>query len=301
MEFIKETQLKGILKIAPLSNKGESSLNLSSLTDDKLLRPLTDIVDICGTNPTTISYSINTNSSDESGRTSDLTMHKDILGRVRSWEINFPPLTKQGYQKLQELLFDMTEYAQSEIIIQKNNSNEPVNANNSCNSYIVYGKLVNESTGWCGTINAKFNNSDGTYTYSLQDYYNKIDNTLTPNENDLKALNVSVSSNNITISCNSGYKYTYIELNGFTQDQSEEPSYTIWYLIEFMSPEMNRPIRDIVYVGDSSFTGIEPFYKPNITYDTNGMIKTIDEIYVKNVKVNLVSKDAKPIERYNYE
>ena len=30
-------------------------------------------------------------------------------------------------------------------------------------------------------------------------------------------------------------------------------------------------------------------------------IRAINEIYVKNVKVNLVSKDAKPIERYNYE
>ena len=153
MDFIKEPQLKGILKIAPISNVGAVSLTPENISENNLLRPLRDIVDICGTNPSSISFSINTNSSEESGRTSDLNMHKDVLGRVRSMEIDMPPLTKEGYQNLQELLLDLTENIDYSNVVQRESnlssgSREYVKVSNSQDykGFIIYAKMRNEHT-----------------------------------------------------------------------------------------------------------------------------------------------------------
>lgn len=322
MDYIKEPQLRGILKIAPISNKGAVSLTPENISDMDLIRPLKDIVDICGTNPQTITFSVNTNSSEESGRTSDLNMHKDILGRVRSMEVNFPPLTKENYQNLQELLLDLTENIDYSNLVQKETNLASglrdyvkVANNSSYKGFYVYAKMRNYKTGWVGTISETIeSNTAGEYELSIKDYYNTLGNTL-QNTDELKALKVKISSEYIEIAVGPNYNfstegeenennygYTFLQVDA-TVDvtptiDNENYAYVVWYLIEYMSPEMNDPIREIVYVGDSSFTNIEPFYKPNIVYDKDGCIKTLDEIYVKNVKVSLVAKTAKSKKRY---
>ena len=336
MDFIKEPQLKGILKIAPISNMGAVSLTPENISDNNLLRPLKDIVDICGTNPTSISFSVNTNSSEESGRTSDLNMHKDILGRVRSMEIEMPPLTREGYQNLQELFLDLTENIDYSNIVQMDSnltsgSRQYIKVTNSKDykGFTIYAKMRNESTGWVGTINYKLDsNTNGEYELSIIDYYNTKGSPLT-NTDVLKALKVKISDEYIEIAVGpnyyfqtadsfeteaeknaylanmeKNYGYTFLQVSATIDVEetltSDNYSYVIWYLIEYMSPEMNTPIKEIVYVGDSSFTNVKPFYKPNIVYDENGCIKTLDEIYVRDVKLNLIAKTAKSKRKYSW-
>ena len=335
MNFITEPQLRGILKIAPISNMGAVSLTPENISSNNLLRPLKDIVDICGTNPESISFSVNTNSSEESGRTSDLNMHKDILGRVRSIEINMPPLTKENYQNLQELFMDLTENVDYSNIVQvdsnlSSGSREYIKISNSQDykGFIIYAKMRNEYTGWVGTINERLDfNTNGEYEFQIKDYYNVKGSTLN-NINELKALKVRISDEYIEIAVGTNYYfqtadsvsennkeqylsdmsknygYTFLQVSA-TIDvtptvTNENYSYVIWYLIEYMSPEMNIPIREIVYVGDSSFVNVKPFYKPNITYDNDGCIKTLDEIYVMDVKINLIAKTAKAKRKYQW-
>lgn len=309
MIFTPEPYLRGVLKIAPVSNKGAVSLTPENITDLDLIRPLQDIIDICGTNPSSISFSVNTNSSEESGRTSDLNMHKDILGRVRSMEIEMPPIKKEGYQNLQELLMDLTENVDYSIVAQGNSNlesgeTESISGTNSTDyqGFTIYAKVRNSTTGWVGTVNGTIDaNVNGDYQFYLTDYYNVNGTGLSDNE-ELKALRVTINGDNITVSMMNGYGYNFIQLSATIEVTptitNENYSYVVWYLIEFMSPEMNNPIREIVYVGDSSFTNIKPYYKPSITYDSDGAVKTLNEIYVKDLKINLIAKTAKAKRRF---
>lgn len=331
--FTPEPYLRGVLKIAPISNKGAVSLTPENVTNLDLIRPLQDIIDICGTNPTSIVFGINTNSSEESGRTSDLNMHKDILGRVRSFEIEMPPLKREGYQNLQELLMDLTENIDYSNLVQmesnlESGSREYIKVSNSSDyqGFIIYAKMRNEKTGWVGTINAELDsNTNGEYEFSIEDYYNSKGASL-KDEDELKALKIKISDEYIEIAVgpnyyfqtadsiddedkdkyledmSNNYGYTFLQVSANIEVTptitNENYAYVVWYLIEFMSPETNTVIREIVYVGDSSFTNIKPYYQPNITYDENGAIKTLNEIYVKDLKINLIAKTAKAKQRF---
>lgn len=76
-----------------------------------LLEPIKDItnVAVCGQNPTTITYSKNTMSSEETGRTiENLNMYKDILGRVWDFKFNFAVLNNSKYSALENYFMDKT-------------------------------------------------------------------------------------------------------------------------------------------------------------------------------------------------
>lgn len=80
----------------------------SSVSD--LIEPIQDITDICGINPSEISYSKNTMSSENSGRVlENLNMVKDILGRVWDIKLNFSVLSMERLQSLDDYLMNKTQ------------------------------------------------------------------------------------------------------------------------------------------------------------------------------------------------
>lgn len=80
----------------------------SSVSD--LIEPIQDITDICGINPSEISYSKNTMSSENSGRVlENLNMVKDILGRVWDIKLKFSVLTMQRLQDLDDYFMNKTQ------------------------------------------------------------------------------------------------------------------------------------------------------------------------------------------------
>lgn len=81
-------------------------------TTSNLLEPIKDITDIevCGQNPTTLTFSKNTMSSEETGRSLDnLNMYKDILGRVWDFKFTFAVLNNDKYKALEEYFTDKTQ------------------------------------------------------------------------------------------------------------------------------------------------------------------------------------------------
>lgn len=166
------------------------------ISNSSLLEPIQDILDICGTNPSSIKYGKNTSSSEESGRTQGsaelgiyLNMHKDILGRVRNFTFNFPPMFKEKYSKLDELFMSKTE----DIVSTDDD-----------------------------------------------------DNTVTTTK------------------------------------------YIIWYYIEVLLPEEGGIIKDIVYVGDSSFGDTEVKYRT--VGDIDGVLTAVP--FITGTSVNLIGKCA---------
>lgn len=165
------------------------------ISNSNLLEPIQDILDICGTNPTSIKYGKNTSSSEESGRTQGsaddgiyLNMHKDILGRVRNFTLDFPPMFKEKYSKLDNLFMNKTE-------------------------------------------------------------------------------TITVTEGEETISTT---------------------KYIIWYYLEVLLPEEGGIIKDIVYVGDSSFNDTEVRYRTVGDIDFNLTAKP----FIMGTSVNLVGKCA---------
>lgn len=174
------------------------------ITDSSLLEPLKDIVDICGTNPSTITYSKNTSSSEESGRTQGsyasgifLNMHKDILGRVRDITLSFPPMFLEKYSKLDDLFMNKTQVVE-----------------------------LSESEA--------------------------------------------------------------------TEDINSAEQYIMWYYVELLLPETGGVIKDIYYVGDSSFTSVGIEYRNTVTEtDINGNpLKIEAKPFAKDLKINLIGKCA---------
>lgn len=70
--------------------------------------------------------------------------------------------------------------------------------------------------------------------------------------------------------------------------------YIIWYYVEILLPETGGVVRDIYYVGDSSFTGVSIEYRNTVTEtDIHGNPTKIEaKPFAKNLKVNLVGKCA---------
>ena len=191
------------------------------ITDSSLLEPIKDIVDICGTNPSEITYSKNTSSSEESGRTHGvqgsgllLNMHKDILGRVRDITLSFPPMFIEKYAELDNLFMNKTQEVNVTITSPK------VDADG--NVVLKDKKVVTEET------------------------------------------------------------------------EIETAQYIMWYYVELLIPEAGGVIKDIYYVGDSSFTGVKIQYKNAITEsDIHGNPLKIEvKPYAKDLKINLIGKCA---------
>lgn len=75
-----------------------------------LLEPIRDITEICGINPSGISYSKNTMSSELTGRVlSNLNMQKDILGRVWDTTLTFQILSSDKMKKLDDFFMNKIE------------------------------------------------------------------------------------------------------------------------------------------------------------------------------------------------
>lgn len=192
------------------------------ITDSSLLEPIMDIVDICGTNPSSITYSKNTSSSEESGRTQGsyasgifLNMHKDILGRVRDVTLTFPPMFTEKYSKLDDLFMNKTQ-------------------------------IVVASEGEVQT------DEDG--------------NVITDKDG-----NVVTEA---------------VERNA--------EQYIMWYYVELLLPETGGVVKDIYYVGDSSFNSVEMEYRSITTEtDINGRpLKIEAKPFAKDLKINLIGKCA---------
>jgi hypothetical protein len=75
-----------------------------------LLEPIRDITEICGINPSDISYSKNTMSSELTGRVlNNLNMQKDILGRVWDTTLTFSLLSSDKMKRLDDFFMNKTE------------------------------------------------------------------------------------------------------------------------------------------------------------------------------------------------
>ena len=70
--------------------------------------------------------------------------------------------------------------------------------------------------------------------------------------------------------------------------------YIMWYYVELLLPETGAVVRDIYYVGDSSFTGVGIEYKNTVMEsDINGNALRIEaKPFAKNLKINLIGKCA---------
>lgn len=108
--------------------------------DGDLLEPVQDILDICYTNPSSITYNKNTSSSENSGRTQGssesgvyLNMHKDILGRVRELNISFPPMFKEKYMLLDNLFMNKTE-----LVSEKSDDGSTNEEGSAVEKYIIW-------------------------------------------------------------------------------------------------------------------------------------------------------------------
>lgn len=295
---IEEPLLRGILKVAPL--KGSYDGPARNVTSDDMLQPLRDIIDICGTNPSSIEFSTNSQSSEESGRTGSLKMTKDLLGRVRTIDMEFNLLKKEQYQPLYDFFMELVENKNqsNKISVYVPNANG-ITTTQSCTidaGATIYCKLINPTTGIKGTISTTIT-TDGTHNLKLTDYYSP--SIASPSDSELTALTVVKSGNSLIVSVNDDYRYTIMEVDSITSspDSEAKTEYVIWYYIEVMLPESDVPIKEIIYIGDSGFTSLGTFYKTDneILYDDNGdpyMTKKLNNIYVKNLKVPMIAKNA---------
>ena len=303
---IEEPLLRGILKVAPL--KGSYDGPARNVTSENMLHPLKDIIDICGTNPTSIEFSTNSQSSEESGRDVDLNMHKDLLGRVRTIDMSFDLLKKEQYQPLHDFFMGLTENTNFTNVVSvyapnDGGSTDPQNFTTT-DGFNIYCKLSNKSTGWSGVISTYAQRISGTYTLKLTSYNNL--NGLVPSDSDISALKITISGNNVTIEPVNGFAYTIMECdNGGSPSDTDNNQLVIWYYIEVLLPESDVPIKEIVYIGDSGFTSLGTHYKTDteVLYDNNGypyMTKKLTNIYIKNLKVPMIAKNAMSRVRFDY-
>ena len=85
------------------------------------------------------------------------------------------------------------------------------------------------------------------------------------------------------------------EGNAVTEEKEiTATQYVIWYYVELLLPETGGVVRDIYYVGDSSFTGVSIEYRNTVTEtDQNGNPKKIEaKPFAKNLKIKLIGKCA---------
>lgn len=294
---IEEPLLRGVLKVAPL--KGTYKGPARNVTQSDLLQPLRDIIDICGTNPSSIEFSTNSQSSEESGRTPSLTMTKDLLGRVRSIDMTFELLKKEQYQPLYDFFMELVENKnQTNKISVYVPSTEGINTTQSCNvdaGATIYCKLYNPTTGVKGIVSTTIT-SNGTHYLKLTDYYSP--NITNPSNDHLTALSVTKTGSNLSISTMTDFVYTILDVDSITStpDSEAKTEYVIWYYIEIMTPESDIPIKEVVYIGDSGFTSLGTFYKTDTsivrTDDGDYVEKKLTNIYVKNLKVPMIAKNA---------
>ena len=302
---IEEPLLRGILKVAPL--KSTYSGPARNVTTNDMLQPLRDIIDICGTNPSSIEFSTNSQSSEKSGRTSSLQMHKDLLGRVRTIDMSFELLKREQYQNLNDFFMEMTEDSNLSNIISVYDSSQNGSSSKqqfvSSSDVLIYCKLFNRNTGWRGVINKVISSNDGVYDIKLDTYFNSSGET--PSDSDITALKITVNSSFFTIETLNGFTYSLLEVDtGNIPVDANSSKYTIWYYIEVMLPESDVPIKEIVYIGDSGFTSLGTFYKVDTEIVRVGndqyMEKKLTNVYVKNLKVPMIAKNAKSMVRYGY-
>lgn len=302
---IEEPLLRGILRVAPL--KSTYSGIARNVTPNDMLQPLRDIIDICGTNPSSIEFSTNSQSSDKSGRDVNLGMKKDLLGRVRTIDMEFQLLKKEQYQPLHDFFMNLSaDSGFSNVFSMYVPTKEGSSARQSfqsSNGINIYCKMVDSVSGWKGTISTYLPKQNGTYNLKLNSYYNP--NSTVPTDSEITALTVTISGNNFNLSTVGNFKYTQIECDtGDAPTNANTNQYVIWYYVEIMLPENDMPIKEIVYVGDSGFTSLGTFYKVDteiVKTDNDSFIeKKLTNIYVKNLKVPMIAKNATSKVRFDY-
>jgi hypothetical protein len=339
---------KGILKVAPIKvSIDDSNLSIDTIRayagdNGDLLEELTDIVDICGINPSSIKMSKNTQSSEESGRDASLNMHKDILGRVRDFTITFPIMSDEKFQELDNMFMNKTEVVfaaqtSTEADLTENkfesfdgnntisvsyipsmlSSDDYDKADNPANSVMKFSCNINKYSKVNGLV-SRLSLDTGFYGYELVDLYNKA-----VKEGKEYAIlqsydaygdilfKIDTSSKKITFSINTTENNdAYIKLYDVvvkTYDEQEvvagvsdftsSREYIIWYLVQILTPE-GEQIKDVFYVGDSSFTDVENVYiQRNVPIlDDKGNATGASEVkvfaYAKNVTLNLIGKTA---------
>lgn len=79
-------------------------------------------------------------------------------------------------------------------------------------------------------------------------------------------------------------------------ETEDEPDYKyiIWYYVEISLPESDEPIKDIYYVGDSSFNDVRIEYRNIVTKsdDSGNPIEISAKPFAKGLKINLIGKCA---------
>ena len=301
--YIDEPKLRGLIKVAPLRSSANDNRVMSpeNLVPSDFVRDPIDIVDLCGINPSEIEFAVNTQSSEEgSYRTSGLDMHKDILGRVRTINLNWDLLKKEQYQQLSDFFMDMvdnSDFSNKVSVYSVDGSTEAKSFTGSFTLINIYAKLKNETTGWTGEISTSVSS---TQNISLNTYYNA--NGSVPSGNDIVALNVTIAGNTVTLTPINGFKYTILEADITSQSKvlQSNVKLIVWYYIEIMLPESDYPVKEVVYVGDSGFTNLGTIYKTKLEYVDNVGTKEIKEIYTKGLKLPLIAKTKKIPRRFRY-
>lgn len=300
---IEEPLLRGILKVAPL--KSTYSGPARNVTSSDMLQPLRDIIDICGTNPSSIEFATNSQSSEESGRTPSLTMHKDLIGRVRTIDMEFELLKKEQFQPLHDFFMELVDNPNQTNIVSvydpSGNGLTTPQVGVFDFGITIYCKLHNPTTGWKGVVSTIVTDKT-TQNLKLTEYYNS--SSATPSDSDITALSVTTNDwGQFDITPINGFVYTSMEVDSIAssiQDDDAETNYVIWYYIEIMLPENDVPIKEIIYVGDSGFTSLGTFYRVDTILDENNMTKRLGNIYVKNLKIPMIAKNAMSRVRANY-
>lgn len=302
---IEEPLLRGILKVAPL--KGSYSGPARNVTSDDMLQPLKDIIDICGTNPSSIEFSTNSQSSEESGRTAELTMTKDLLGRVRTIDMEFEVLKKEQYQPLHDFFMNLTENTNYSnvlsVYVPVNGGSTEEQTFTSSFGFNIYCTLSNVETGWKGVVSKYISLTSGTQTVKLTSYNNP--SGAVPTDADISALSITISGSTVKIKPINGFTYNIMECDAGSSPSDEDTNqYVIWYYIEVMLPESDVPTKEIIYIGDSGFTSLGTFYKTDTkiveTQDGGYIEKKLTNIYVKNLKVPMIAKNAMSRVRFDY-
>ena len=76
--------------------------------------------------------------------------------------------------------------------------------------------------------------------------------------------------------------------------ETETEQYVMWYYVELLLPETGGVVKDIYYVGDSSFTSVTIEYRNIVSAsDRSGNATKIDaKPFAKGLKINLIGKCA---------
>ena len=148
-----------------------------------LLEPITDIVDICGINPSEFTFSKNTTSSEQTGRVlQNLNMQKDILGRIWDTNLKFSILSNDKLTKLDNYFMSRTDT----IEVTENEETTKVTR------YVIWFYM--EALTPVGIIKDLFYVGDSSFTQMQVGYRLSAENGLIPYAKDVNINLIGKSS-----------------------------------------------------------------------------------------------------------